>query len=109
MYHEPEPAILVRLNLNEVISAAEGCELERGFIPADRLRFGMAERVGCQVPGLRNDRAAIAAASRHSRAKIGQDLSGDFRIAQGCSLEVQAHSQHATSDVASNRLRIEET
>ena|ERR1017187_425010 len=108
MHHEPEPAILVSLDFNKVISAAGRCELDRAFRPADGLRAGMAERLARQVGGLRNDRPPIAPESRHSAADIGQDLAGDPGNAQSCSLDVQAHSQHATSNVASNRLRIDQ-
>jgi hypothetical protein len=108
MHHQPEPSILVRLNFNEVISAAEGCELDRASAPTHGLQAGMAKRFAHQVPGLRYDRTAIAPAGRHGPAEIGQDLPGDSRSFQRRSLKVQPHRQHPTSYVASDSLRIDQ-
>ena len=90
VHHQPEPAILVRLKFNEVIPAAERCELDRAFSPPDRLQAAVTKRLARQVRGLRNGRAAIAPASRHSPTEIGQNLAGDSRDVQGRGIEVQA-------------------
>src|SRR5215212_8354325 len=101
MHHYPEPAVLVRLKFNEMISASECRELSRAFLPADGIQGGMAELVVRYVLGLRNDRAPISTAGRHSSAQTGQDLARDPGDLQGCGPKIQGHSQHATSDVAS--------
>jgi hypothetical protein len=68
VHHEPEAAIFVRLNFNEVVAAAERCEFDRTFGPTDRFEAAVAERIARHIPGLRNDRSAIAPPSGHSPA-----------------------------------------
>src|SRR5258708_5849029 len=75
--HEPEPVLFVFLDFKEVVSAAERCEFDGAFRPAQRLQTGMAERgAACHVLGLRDDLAAIAPAGGHGAPEIGQDLTG---------------------------------
>ncbi len=108
VHHKPQPAILIRLNFDEVITAAERGEFDRSFLPADCVETRMAERV-CQLRGLRDDRAAVAAARWHSQAQVAEDLAGGPRIVQGRDIKIQPDSQHATADVTSHCLRIDET
>ena len=45
-----KPAVLVRLNFNEMIPAAERCELDCALAPPDGFRSVMAESIARQRP-----------------------------------------------------------
>jgi len=107
VYHEPEPTILIRLNLDKVIPASERCEFENAIIPPDGLETRVTERYSRQVGRLRNSSATVAPASWHSPAQFAQHLSGRSWIVQSCVIHIGGHSQHAASYVAPDRLRID--
>jgi hypothetical protein len=69
----------------------------------------MAERVACYVFRLSYCHLPVSAAGRHCAAKVCQNLSGNPRDTQCCSLNVRSGSQHATSDIASDCVWIDRT
>jgi hypothetical protein len=105
--HEPEPTILIRLNLDEVIPTPERCELENAITPPDGLKTGVAKRYARQITRLRNSFTTVAPASWHSPAQFAQHLSGRPWIVQSCTIHIRGHSHHAASYVAPDRLRID--
>ena len=108
MHHQPEPAVLVRLKFHEMITAAECCELHFALLSTDGIQDWMAESIVCHVFRLRNDQASISPAGRHRMAKFSQDLTGDLGRVQGRCVKIEGNGKHATSDVASHRLRIDQ-
>jgi hypothetical protein len=107
MDHEPDPAILSRLNFDEVIPAPEGCEFENAIIAPDGVKAGVTERYARQVARLRNSFATVAPASWQSATQFAQHLSGRSWIVQSCVIHIGGHSQHAASNVAPDGLRID--
>jgi hypothetical protein len=95
------------LDFDEMVSAPKCRELKDALIPMDGLKARMAERAIGNSPGLLDDLAPVSTSSRHRKTKIREDLSGNSWNIQRCSVNVQGHSQYATSDVSSNRLRID--
>jgi hypothetical protein len=109
MYHHPESTVLVFLQFDKVVSTTKRGEFQRAVSPADEFEAGVAEGGACYVLRLRYCRLPISAAGRHCVAKVCQNLSGNPRNTQCCSLNVRGYGQHATSDVASDCLWIDQT
>jgi hypothetical protein len=107
MHHQPEAGSLVSLDFDEMVSASKCCELDHAFIPADGFKTRLAEAAAGDSLRLLDDRPSIAAPSRHRPANICEDLPGNLGNVQGCSLNVQGHSQHSTSYVAPDCLWID--
>jgi hypothetical protein len=105
--HQPKLVLFIYLDFDEVIPTAECRELERAFVPADGLKARMAERSAGHVLGLLNECPPVSAARGHCPAKFCQDARRNSWIIQGFGFSVQGHSQHPTSDVASNGLWID--
>jgi hypothetical protein len=68
----------------------------------------MAESIACHARGLRNSQASISSAGRHSKAKLSQHAAGDPWGTQGAGFKIEGNGKHATSNVASHCLRIDQ-
>ena len=95
VHHQPEPAVLVRLDFDEVISAAECCELDRAFVPADGLQTGMAERrwllSGCVIRSARR--------FRRRAGTLGQSSARTWPATLGTSPALAASRSRATANM----------
>jgi hypothetical protein len=89
VHREPKPVFLVRLDLDEMISAAERCKLDRAFLPADGFKAGMAQPTVGDALRLLNDHPPVSAMSRHRPAKIREDSSSSSRNIENCRIDVQ--------------------
>ena len=78
--HQPEATILIALQLDEVVSAAECRKLDLPFVTAHCLQTRVTQRRQLQVPWRRNPRATIPPTSGNRSAESRQDSAGDLRI-----------------------------
>src|SRR5688572_25557967 len=78
--HQPEPSVLVRLKLEEVVSAAEGAELNLGLAPAHAFERGRGEVAFAE--SLRQGGRSVAAVAheRDGFVEPGQDPRGRLSI-----------------------------
>jgi hypothetical protein len=106
MHHQPEPILLVRLQLKEMVSAAKSRKLDLAFLSAHSLQAGMAQWLVYQFRWLRKNCIPVASSRRHCSPKFFQQLSCNPRILQLRSLSIDRDSQHSASNVSSHGLRI---
>ena len=106
MHHEPEPAILVGLNLHEMIPAPKRGELSLALLSTNGIEDWMAEFIVGDAIRLRNDQASISPAGWHGMAQLSEDLARDPGSIQSSRVNVEGNGQHATSNIGSHRLRV---
>jgi hypothetical protein len=92
MHHQPEPILLVRLQLKEMVSAAKSRKLDLAFLSAHRLQAGMTQRLVYQFSWLRENSVSVASSRRYCSPKFLQQLSCNLRILECCSLCVGSNS-----------------
>ena len=68
----------------------------------------MTEQCVRQSHRLRDNRVPVAPAGRYCAPEIFQHLRGNLGILHHRRLQIDCNSQHATSDVASDGLRVDE-
>src|SRR5687767_2295998 len=91
-----------------MVSAAEGRKLDRSFIATHRLQAGMTERQQLEVRGRCNRGATVPTTSGHGAAEPSEDSASHPRIVERGRFHVEANRQHATADVATDSLRIDQ-
>lgn len=79
VYHQPQKAVLIGLQFDEVIPAAQCRELQRAFAAAERFETRVAQRVTRQFPRQGNRRGPVPPAGRHCPADIPQHPAGNRR------------------------------
>jgi hypothetical protein len=108
VHHQPQTVVLVGLQLEEVIPAAERGELEDPVAATNCLEPGIRERSFREVRGLRDRGAPMPPPRRNRRAEPGKDLGGDSRIAKRVGIGVHGDGEHAAADVSADGLRVDQ-
>jgi hypothetical protein len=106
--HRPEPAVIIALELDEVVATAERRELDDAFGLTHRIQARMTESRRFQVRWRPDCCAAIPSTSGDSAAEPSEDSASSSRILERGRFHVETGRQHAAADVATDGLGIDQ-
>src|SRR5262245_29703738 len=94
VHHEPKPARLIRLQLDEMIAAPDCGELQDTGRPPERFKPCVTECRARKIAGHRNSPAPMSALSRYRIAEPRENLASKSRLANRRRFGVKRNCQH---------------
>ncbi len=105
--HQPQAVRLVRLQLDEMVAAAERAELQRSLALLQRLERARAERLGVELGRQAVRPLARVAYERDGSIEAGQHRGRGALVVEHRGLGVEGDGRHAAPDVSADRGGVE--